>query len=232
MKALFVLCLGLASLGAVAHAQDAIVAEQTVPDQPVPDQPKTAPDQPKADQPTAPVAAVTPPVSASSKSAFSGFFEDLVSPRALLATAPGTLLDQIHEFPKQWGSGARGAEKRAASLYGQFVIGDLIERSVKAIDKEDTRYRRLGAGNFFTRTGHAVAFTVVARTPNGFSPAYSTLANDYGSWAIATLWSPRSLRNPESIFEWGTGNVGVRAGGNFLREFWPDVKGLFRKSKN
>jgi hypothetical protein len=157
------------------------------------------------------------------------FWGDLISPRALLATAPGTLLDQIHEFPKEWGKGLSGAEKRAASLYGQFVVGDLIERGVKAIDKENTHYIRRGQGNFFRRMENAIVFTVVARTPNGYSPAYSTLANDYGSWAIATLWSPKSLRNPASIFEWGTGNVGVRAGGNFLREFWPDVKSMFRK---
>jgi hypothetical protein len=47
---------------------------------------------------------------------------------------------------KEWGSGVAGAEKRAASLYGQSVVGDLIERGVKAIDKENTRYLRLGAG--------------------------------------------------------------------------------------
>jgi hypothetical protein len=218
MKTLFSLCLGLVFLGAVGRAQD-----ETVTDQPKTEQPKTA-------QPAAPA---TPAASTAPDPPDRGFWWDLISPRALLATAPGTLLDQIHEFPKEWGTGVQAAEKRAASLYGQFVVGDLIERGVKAIDKENTRYRRLGAGNFFTRTGHAIAFTVTARKPDGsFTPAYSTLANDYGSWAIATLWSPRSLRNPESIFEWGTGNVGVRAGGNFLREFWPDVKSIFKKSKN
>jgi len=213
MKALFLLYIVFAVLTAVGRAQEAAVA-----------------DPPHTDQPVAPV---TPAVSTSPEPAFSGFFKDLISPRALLATAPGTLLDQIHQFPKEWGTGVEGAEKRAASLYGQFVIGDLIERSVRAIDKENAHYRRLGAGNFFTRTGHAIAFTVTARKPDGsFTPAYSTLANDYGSWAIATLWSPRSLRNPGSVFEWGTGNVGVRAGGNFLREFWPDVKSIFgKKSK-
>jgi len=175
---------------------------------------------------------VTPAVTPPADPPDHGFWRDLISPRALLATAPGTILDQIHEFPKEWGEGVPAAEKRAASLYGQFVIGDMIERGVKAIDKENTHYRRVGAGSFFLRLEHAVAFTVVARkSDSGYMPAYSTLANDYGSWAIATLWSPRSLRNPASIFEWGTGNVGVRAGGNFLREFWPDVKSIFRKKK-
>jgi hypothetical protein len=212
MKVLFALCFGLAFLGAVGRAQD-----------------ETAADQPKTQQPVTPATpAVTTPVDPPDH----GFWMDLISPRALLATAPGTLLDQIHEFPREWGVGAAGAEKRAASLYGQFVIGDMIERGVKAIDKENTRYRRRGEGNFFQRMDHVIVFTVVARKPDGgYTPAYSTLANDYGSWAIATLWSPHSLRNPASIFEWGTGNVGVRAGGNLLREFWPDVKGIFRKNK-
>jgi hypothetical protein len=211
-RTLFAVCLGLSFLGAVGRAQE-----------------ETGAGPPQTDQLV--IAAVTPVATTPLDPPDQGFWKDLVSPRALLATAPGTLLDQIHEFPKEWGTGARGAEKRAASLYGQFVIGDILERSVKAIDKENTHYRRLGSGNFFLRFEHAVAFTVVARTPSGFSPAYATLANDYGSWAIATLWSPHSLRNPESIFEWGTGNVGVRAGGNFLREFWPDVKSIFKKSK-
>lgn len=214
MKALLVLCLGFACLSTVARAQD-----QTVTDPP-------ATEQPKPDTPVAPVT----PVASNPDPPDHGFWKDLISPRALLATAPGTLLDQIHEFPKEWGNGLPGAEKRAASLYGQFVIGDLIERGVKMIDKESTHYRRLATGNFFRRTGHVIAFTVVARKPDGgFSPAYSTLANDYGSWAIATLWSPHSLQNAASIFEWGTGNVGVRAGGNLLREFWPDVKSIFKK---
>lgn len=116
------------------------------------------------------------------------------------------------------------------SLYAQFVIGDFLERSVCAIDHESTLFTRRGSGGFFPRFAHVVVDTVVARKSDGSRmPAYSMLANDYGSWAIATLWEPPRLRTAGSIFEWGTGNVGVRAGGNLIREFWPDVKGLFRK---
>jgi hypothetical protein len=186
-------------------------------------QQESASDPPKTD---APVIAATP----APESAYRGFLRDLVSPKALVATAPGTILDQLHPFPAEWGEGTRAVEKRMASLYGQFVIGDFLERSVCAIDHESTRYTRLGAGGFFPRFAHIVVDTVVARMPDGSRrPAYSMLANDYGSWAIATLWEPHRLRTPGSIFEWGTGNVGVRAGGNLIREFWPDVKSLFRK---
>ena len=60
-----------------------------------------------------------------------------------------------------------GFEKRLGSLYGQFVVGVLIEDGVKAIHREDTRYRRLGQGNFFRRMGHVVTDTVTARKPDG-----------------------------------------------------------------
>jgi hypothetical protein len=140
------------------------------------------------------------------------------------------LLDQWHPFPKEWGEGTRSVEKRVASLYGQFVIGDALERTVCAIDHESTRFTRRGSGGFFPRFAHVVIDTVVARKPDGSRlPAYSMLANDYGSWAIATLWCPPSERTARSIFGWGTGNVGVRAGGNLFREFWPDIKSAFRK---
>lgn len=166
-----------------------------------------------------------PPVSA-----YRGFGSDLFSFKAFLATAPGTALDQIHPFPKEWGVGTRALEKRAGSLYAQFVIGDFLERSVCAVDHESTLFKRRGTGGFFPRMAHVVVDTVVARKPDGSRlPAYSMLANDYGSWAIATLWSPPSLRTAGSIFGWGTGNVGVRAGGNLIREFWPDVRSVFHK---
>jgi hypothetical protein len=184
-------------------------------------------DPPKTDASAAPVVSDPQP----QPSAYHGFFADLVSPKALLATAPGAILDQLHPFPKEWGEGTRAAEKRVASLYAQFVIGDFLERSVCAVDGESTKFARRGTGGFFPRFAHVVVDTVTAHTPEGGRmPAFSMLANDYGSWAIATLWSPSSLRTPGSIFGWGTGNVGVRAGGNLVREFWPDLKRVFKKN--
>jgi hypothetical protein len=156
----------------------------------------------------------------------------LFSLEAVGATLPGALVQQMHDWPSEWGGRRLGFEKRVGSLYGQFVVGVLIENGVKAIDHEDTRYFRLGKGNFFKRTAHVVTGTLVARKPDGGRMfAWSVPANAYGSWAIATLWSPREFRTAGSIFEWGSAGMGVSAGTNLLREFWPDVKGIFRKKK-
>jgi len=156
----------------------------------------------------------------------------LFSVQALTATIPGAILQQVHDWPDEWGKKRLGFEKRLGSLYGQFVVGVLIEDGVKAIHREDTRYRRLGQGNFFKRMGHVITDTVTARKPDDSrTVALSMPANAYGSWAIATLWSPREFRHAESIFEWGTAGMGVSAGTNLMREFWPDLKGFFCKKK-
>ena len=154
----------------------------------------------------------------------------LFSTAALTSTIPGAILQQVHDWPDEWGKSRLGFEKRVGSLYGQFVVGVLIEDGVKALHHENTRYRRLGQGDFFKRTAHVIVNTVTARGSDGRrTVALSMPANAYGSWAIATLWSPREYRNAESIFEWGTAGMGAMAGTNLLKEFWPDLKSVFQK---
>jgi len=185
--------------------------------------PETKPADPPAATPAATVPPPPPPQS---------LLKRLFSVQALTATIPGAVLQQVHDWPDEWGKKRSGFEKRVGSLYAQFVIGVLIEDVVKAIHHEDTTYHRLGHGNFFRRTAYVITGTVTARKPDGGrTVALSMPANAYGSWAIATLWSPREYRNAESIFEWGSAGVGVSAGTNLAKEFWPDLKGVFHKKK-
>ena len=150
--------------------------------------------------------------------------------QALFAIAPAAVADQARRFPREWEQHWDGFGKRAASEYGQFVIYAGIESAVQALHHEDPRYFRRGTGNFFQRTGHVIARTFVARKKGGGDTfALSLPAAAYGSWAIASRWNPRSLHGPLSVFEWGSSGVEMKASANFFREFWPDVKGFFRK---
>lgn len=172
------------------------------------------------------------PPAPSPQKPFDHFFKRWVSLQAVEATVPAAVLQQVHDWPEEWGKRRSGFEKRIGSLYGQFVVGVMIEDGVKAIHPEDTTYHRLADGNFFKRMGHVVAGTFTARNPEGDRiPAWSVPANAYGSWAIATLWSPRELRNARSIFGWGTAGLGAFAGTDFVKEFWPDIRGIFHKKK-
>ncbi|MFY9725218.1 MAG: hypothetical protein WAJ87_06965 [Bryobacteraceae bacterium] len=187
---------------------------------------------------SAPPASVVPagtpaqPDSSVQVHSFRTFVKRLYSVRALTSTLPAALVEQVHDWPDQWGKDRLGFEKRIASLYGQFVIGVGLEETVKAIHYEDTRYRRLGHGNFFRRTAHAITDTVTARRQDGSrTPAWSLAAYAYGSWGIATLWSPPQYRTAASIAEWGSAGMGTFAVTNLAREYWPDIKGIFHRNK-
>lgn len=161
------------------------------------------------------------------------FFKRMFSVQAITSTLPGAILQQVHNWPSEWGKDRLGFEKRVGSLYGQFVVGVMIEDGVRAIHKEDDRYRRRGVGGFFPRFAHVVTDTVTARNPDtgARTMSYAMPANAYGSWAIATLWSPREYRNAASIFEWGTAGMGTIAIGNLVREFGPDLLAVVHKKK-
>lgn len=161
---------------------------------------------------------------------FSDSVKRLFSTQAITSTLPAALIEQVHDWPDQWGRHGRGFEKRVGSLYGQFVVGVAIEDTIKALDHENTHFTRLGSGSFFRRTAHVITATVLAHKPDGSRMvAWSFFGNAYGSWAVATLWSPREYRNGPSIAEWGTAGLAGTPILNFLREYWPDVKSALRR---
>jgi hypothetical protein len=163
---------------------------------------------------------------------FRTFVKRLYSVRALTSTLPAALVEQAHNWPDEWGRDRLGMEKRIGSLYGQYALGVGIEETAKAIHYEDTRYRRLGKGNFFRRTGYVVATTVTARRQDGSRTfAWSLAANAYGSWGVATLWMPREYRTASSIVEWGSYGLGAFAVTNLAREYWPDIKRVLHVKK-
>jgi len=189
--------------------------------------PPVAPPAPSAGAPVVPAQ----PASPANNPRKAIFWKRMFTLEAFTATVPGALMEQLHDWPNEWPDNRFGLGKRVASLYGQFVVGAAIEDGVRILDKEDTTYRRLGVRNFFIRTGHVIKGTLIARRPGEHDIfAFSVAANAYGSWAIATLWSPPELRSARSIFGWGSANMGSFAIGNFVREFWPDFKSVFHRT--
>ena len=153
------------------------------------------------------------------------FIRKLFGPQAILETVPGAAFDTARGFPRQWGRGGSGIEKRLGSQYGQFVVGETIELGVSALHREDPRYFRMADGNFGPRLLHALESTVIVRGAGGSKTiGLARLANVYGSWAIATSWNPPDQRNLGKIAASGTFGIGIKAGSNVFREFWPDVK--------
>ncbi len=156
---------------------------------------------------------------------------DLFSPSAFGQTLAASIEDQLRHFPSVWGEGVTGGyQKRAASEYGQVALGNLIQSGMQKLHNEDPRYFRRGEGNFFLRTFHVIANTVVVHSTDGTRTVSLALpAEAYGSWAIASAWYPTNEHGAGAFFRYGSANVGVKMAGNFFREFWPDVKAAFKR---
>lgn len=225
------LCALLGLGGGVLHAQDTVSAPPAT--AAAPSSPAAAPASPAEAKPEEEAAPVAPATTAPTPSRQKPFFKRLFTVQAVTSTLPGAILQQVHDWPSEWGKDRLGFEKRVGSLYAQFVIGVMIEDGVRAIHHEDDRYRRLGKGGFFPRFAHVVTDTVTARNPDTGDRvmSFALPANAYGSWAIATLWSPKEYRNAASIFEWGTAGLGTMAIGNLFREFGPDLLAVVHKKK-
>lgn len=186
------------------------------PSAPSPGGPNAAPSAPD------PNAAILPPTWSDRRQVF---FRRLFGPQAILETVPGTAFDTARGFPRQWGRGTAGIAKRLGSQYGQFLVGETIELAVSALHHEDPRYFRMPGASFGKRLRHSLGSAVIVRGANGAPTiALARLADVYGSWAIATTWNPPDQRNLVKIFGNGSLGLGLKAGGNVFREFWPDVK--------
>ena len=154
------------------------------------------------------------------------FLKRLVSTQALFETFPGASFDEARNFPKQWGRGIDGFGKRVASQYGQFAVGEAIEFGISAFHREDPRYFRMPDASIGKRIRHALISGVWVRSADGThqTVAVARLANDYGSWAIATSWNPPEQRSFTSIMTYGSLGLGIKTSTNLFREFWPDIK--------
>jgi hypothetical protein len=94
----------------------------------------------------------------------------------------------------------------------------------------DSRYRRSQAERFWPRLGHALFSTVAAsKGEGGYALGVPTLAGTYGAAFAANLWYPHSKNSPQDALVRGTVSLGCTAGKNVLKEFWPDLKRLFKR---
>ena len=157
------------------------------------------------------------------------YLKSLVGPQVVFEVLPEAVWDHARKFPKEWGSHGIGFADRLGSEYAQFILSQTIQLGFAAIHKEDPRYFRVGQGNFFRRTGHAIrGAVIVSNTKGGETLAVGEIAGAFGSWAIASQWwEPRSEQSFGHVMLWGGVPLATKAGTNILREFWPDAKRKF-----
>jgi hypothetical protein len=113
---------------------------------------------------------------------------------------------------------ASAADDTAQNFFSDYVMASLLH--------EDTRYRRLGAGNtFLRRFGHAAASGLVARNFSGDRTInWSNITGSALGAALSNAYYPaadRSLGITAGNFAQNVIGAGL---GNLAPEFWPDFR--------
>jgi hypothetical protein len=154
------------------------------------------------------------------------YIKHSLSPFAGLRAAAGAAVTQATNTPSEWGQGAPGFGRRLASAFGKHLVKKAIQYPVARLRHEALGYRRSDQTEFKLRLRHALLATVYTTKTTTGERTVSTneIAGAFGSGLISRLWQPASVRTVGFGFLSGGITMGVDAGTNVLREFWPDIR--------
>ena len=154
------------------------------------------------------------------------YLKDSFSATAAGKAAMGAGITQATNTPSEWGQGAAGFAKRFGSAFGKHLVARGIKYPVAKAFHEEFGYERSTQAGFGPRLKHALVSTVITRktTTGKKTVAKGELAGAFGSGLISRLWQPASTRTVGLGFVSGGVTLGVDAGGNVLREFWPEIR--------
>lgn len=150
------------------------------------------------------------------------YFQGLASPLSLVSSAAGAGIGQWRDRPKEWTQGTEGYGFRYASSYATHVLRETLLLGASAALHEDYRYARSGQPGSGSRIRYAVASTFRSRRDDGSRRlSLSRIGVFAGAALLSRMWQPKSTRSVRSaMLSMGT-SIGVSAGFNVAREFWP-----------
>lgn len=158
------------------------------------------------------------------------FLSGTLGIRASLQSALLAATNHFDNAPPEWGPGARGYGRRVASQFGRLAIKNGIEYGLGTAFRRDTEYRRCECTGILRRLRHAVSADFVARRQDG-SRTFTMIkvASYYGGGMIPMVWYPPRNSALRDGLRLGTMSFAFGTGMNVLREFWPQIRTLFRR---
>jgi hypothetical protein len=133
--------------------------------------------------------------------------------------------DEFHEF----GQGGKGYVKRYGAAFADQTIRNYLTVGIlPAALHEDIRYFRRGSGGTWKRAGYAISRILVTRTDSGnWRFNTSEIVGNGLAASISNAYYPDSERNAGRTFKSIGYSVGIDAGLNVFKEFWPDLRRKF-----
>jgi hypothetical protein len=150
-----------------------------------------------------------------------------VGPKPVAMVGVGAAINQGTNTPREWGQGAAGFGKRFASGFAKHIVHKGIQYSVARMLHEELSYRPSGKHGFGPRMKYALMGVVVTHKTNGNhgrTVNAGEISGAVGSGLISRLWQPASTRTVAAGFTSAGITLGVDAGQNVVREFWPEIR--------
>lgn len=124
-----------------------------------------------------------------------------------------------------FGSGVGGYARYASTSYADFVIGDYMTEAIfPTMLHQDPRYFRRGTGGTWSRFGYAVGQIFWTHNDNGTTGFnYSEVGGNATAVAISNAYYPDNRTASNAVRGLGI-QLGVDAGSNILKEFWPEIR--------
>jgi hypothetical protein len=152
---------------------------------------------------------------------------------ALIRSGASTAWGWAWNRPYDWGRGASGVGARFASSVGTRMVSSSVSMGVAAWRHEDLSYQPSGEIGFKPRLRHALVSTIVARKTTTGKPTFasSRIAGTVAGGFVSRLWQPAHVRTFTSGATSSGISLGIDAGFRVAREFWPEIRGTFRRAE-
>lgn len=161
------------------------------------------------------------------------YLKSLINPVPYLKAGFSAALDHAKDKPAEWEQGGSGYGKRYGNILGQYTIQRTFTFGVSSLLHEDNRYFGSGKKGIWSRTGYAVASSVLARRDSGKRyPSVSLIGGFAAGAFVSRSWHPPSTQSAGD----GAVSFGISMGYNALtcavKEFLPDlVRPLTRRRR-
>ncbi len=156
-----------------------------------------------------------------------------IAPSDLIVTAVSAAISQAKDSWPGYGQGWEAYGKRygatmalnaSTNVLGVFLLPSVLHH--------DPRYFPLAHASFGQHVGHALKRIVVTPTDaGGEAPNISGLLAPLGAEGLANTYLPDAERTTGKTFERYGIQMGIIAGGNVLKEFWPAIFKTLRIGK-
>lgn len=172
--------------------------------------------------------------SISKKEKFKLVAEGAFDPYEFVIVGLVALKAQADDADAPWGKGASGYGIRYGAAFADQAIGNFMTGAIfPSFLHQDPRYFRMGHGGFRRRTEYALTRLIVTRSDAGREEFnYSEVFGNGVATGLSTAYHTAGDRTADgALGNWAT-QIATDGLGNFLKEFWPDVKKKLTRHKS